>query len=57
MYNSHIELKYVETLKIMLEEQIKIEEYCIDHNRDIKGTAALFGCSYAQLSQWVRKYE
>ena len=66
MYNSHIELKdydpklevyMAEKLKTTLEERIKIVEYCIEHNRDIKGTAAHFGCNYAQLYQWVRKYE
>ncbi|KHD15427.1 hypothetical protein OA81_10550 [Clostridium butyricum] len=65
-YNSHIELKdydpkpevyMANTLKTTCEEKIEIVKYCIKHNRDIKGTAAKYGCKYAQLYQWVKKYE
>jgi transposase-like protein len=65
-YNSHIELKdydpkpeiyMAEKLKTTLEERIEIVKYCLEHNRDIKGTAAHHGCKYAQLYQWVTKYE
>jgi len=65
-YNSHIELKdydpkpevYMKnTLKTTLEERIEIVNDCLNHDRDIKGTAAKYGCAYAQLYQWVRKYE
>ena len=65
-YNSHIELKdydpkpeiyMAEKLKTTLDERIEIVKYCLDHNRDIKGTAAHYGCNYAQLRQWVIKYE
>jgi transposase-like protein len=65
-YNSHIELKdydpkpeiyMAEKLKTTLEERIEIVKYCLEHNRDIKGTAAHYGCKYAQLYQWVTKYE
>jgi transposase-like protein len=27
------------------------------HDRDVKGTATKYGCKYAQLYQWVRKFE
>lgn len=66
MYNNHIELKeydpkpevyMVDTLKTTFEERIKIVKYCLAHNRDIKGTAAKYGCKYAQLYQWIRKCE
>lgn len=66
MYNSHIELKdfnpksevyMADTLKTTYEERIEIVKYCLAHNRDIKGTAAKYGCNYAQLYQWLRKYE
>lgn len=66
MYNSHIELKdydpkpeiyMAKKFKTTLEERIEIVKYCLDHNRDIKGTAAHYGCNYAQLYQWVTKYE
>lgn len=65
-YNSHIELKdydpkpevyMADTLKTTLEERIEIVKYCLEHNRDIKGTAAHYGCNYAQLYSWVTKYE
>ena len=46
-----------EKLKTTLEERIEIVKYCLEHNRDIKGTAAHYGCKYAQLYQWVIKYE
>lgn len=65
-YNSHIELKdydpkpevyMADTLKTTFEERIEIVKYCLEHNRDIKSTAAHYGCNYAQLYQWVTKYE
>ena len=66
MYNNNIELKeydpkpevyMLDTLKTTFEERIEIVKYCLTHDRDIKGTAAKYGCNYAQLYQWVRKYE
>lgn len=65
-YNSHIELKdydpkpevyMANTWKATFEERIKIVKDCLEHDRDIKNTAAKYGCNYAQLYQWVRKYE
>ena len=65
-YNNHIELKdytpqsevYMATkLKTTLEERVEVVKYCLDHNRDIKGTAAHFNGNYAQIYQWVKKYE
>ena len=65
-YNSHIELKDYDpkpevymatTLKTTYEERIEIVKYCLGHNRDIKGAATHYGCNYAQLYQWVTKYE
>ena len=65
-YNSHIELKdydpkpeiyMAETLKTTLEERIEIVKYCLEHNRDIKATVTHFGGNYAQIYQWVVKYE
>lgn len=65
-YNNHIELKdydpkpevyMADTLKTTYEERIDIVKDCLAHNRDIKGIAAKYGCNYAQLYQWVRKYE
>jgi len=31
-------------------------EYCIEHSKDYKATAASFGCTYQQIYGWVRAY-
>ena len=31
-------------------------EYCIEHGKDYKATAAVFGCTYQQIYGWVRTY-
>lgn len=65
-YNSHRELKdYIpkpevymaDTLKVSKEKKIEIIKYCIDHDHDYKGTAELYGGNYAQIYNWVKKYE
>ena len=65
-YNKGIELKnykpapeiyMADTLKTTLEERIEIVKYCLDHNRDVKETALHFNGNYAQIYQWVKKYE
>lgn len=65
-YNNHIELRdynpkpevYMnDTLKTTREERIEIVEWCLKHNKDYKATAAHFNGKYAQIYQWVRKYE
>jgi len=65
-YNNHMELKdydpklevYMnDTLKTTYEERLEIVKDCLSHDRDIKGTALKYGCKYAQLYQWIRKYE
>lgn len=42
--------------KTTLEERKEITEYCLAHNKDYKGTAALYDVSYSQVYDWVRKY-
>lgn len=42
--------------KTTLEERREITEYCIAHDKDYKGTAALYDVSYSQVYDWVRKY-
>ena len=42
--------------KTTLEEHKEIVEYCIAHDKDYKGTAALYDVSYSQVYNWVRKY-
>lgn len=43
--------------KTTIEERKEIVNYCIDHNRDFKNTAAKFDVSYRQVYSWVKKYD
>lgn len=43
--------------KTSIEERKEIVEYCINHNRNYKDTAAKFDVSYSQVYSWVKKYE
>ena len=42
--------------KTTQEERKEITEYCIAHDKDYKGTAALYEVSYNQVYTWVKKY-
>ena len=42
--------------KTTIDKRKDIVKYCIEHNRDYKGTAALFDVSYSQVYSWVKKY-
>jgi len=42
--------------KTTLDERKEITEHCIAHNKDYKGTAALYDVSYSQVYIWVKKY-
>ena len=42
--------------KTTLEERKEIVKYCIAHNKDYKGAAALYDVSYNQVYSWVKKY-
>lgn len=42
--------------KTTQEERKEIVEYCIVHDKDYKGTAALYDVSYSQVYTWVKKY-
>lgn len=42
--------------KTTLEERKEITEYCIAHDMNYKGTAALYKVSYNQVYTWVKKY-
>lgn len=67
MYNANRELKDYDPkrevymaearLKTTIEERKEIAIYCIEHNRDYKGTAALYDVSYSQVYSWVKKYD
>ena len=56
-YNPHPEVYMADTLKVSKQEKIEIVKWCLDHDRDIKLTATQFKGNYAQIYQWVRKYE
>ena len=66
-YNANMELKDYEPKrevymaearrKTTLSERKEIVEYCIEHSKNYKGTAALFDVSYSQVYSWVQKYE
>lgn len=43
--------------KTTIEERKEIVEYCLQHNRDYKGTASIYSVSYSQVYSWVRKYD
>ncbi len=43
--------------KTTFEERVAIVSFCIEHNRDYKGTVRKYGVSYEQVYAWVRKYE
>jgi len=65
-YNNHIELRdydprsevyMAKGRKTSFDERLEIMKYCLEHQRDIKNTASLYKCSYAQVYSWLRKYE
>ena len=66
-YNANRELKdYVPKREVYMagarkkktfEERKEIVDYCINHNRDYKGTAARYDVSYSQVYSWVKKYD
>ena len=43
--------------KTTLEERKEIVNYCINHDRNFKDTAALYDVSYSQVYSWVKKYD
>lgn len=66
-YNSGMELKDYDPKqevymaearrKTTITERKEIVEYCINHNRDYKGTAEKYDISYSQVYSWVKKYD
>lgn len=38
------------------EKRLEIVNYCLENNNDYKNTALKYGVSYAQVYDWVRKY-
>ena len=56
-YCPHPEVSMAERMKTTKEESMEIVQYCINHDRNYKETAAKDGCSYSQVYSWVRKYD
>lgn len=66
-YNAHRELKdyypkrevYMADArrKTTIEERKTIVNYCINHDRNYKEAASLYGVSYNQVYYWVQKYD
>ncbi|MGI6067112.1 helix-turn-helix domain-containing protein [Absicoccus porci] len=56
-YDPHPEVYMAERKKTTKEERMEIVQYCIDHDRNYKETAAKYGCSYSQVNAWVHKYD
>ena len=67
LYNANRELKDYITKrevymadarrKTTIEERKEIVDYCVNHNRDYKGTASIYNVSYSQVYSWVKKYD
>ena len=53
---SEVYTKMAYRKKTTQEEREEIVSYCIEHNKDYKGTAALYDVSYSQVYGWVQKY-
>lgn len=43
--------------KTTIEERKEIVQYCVEHNRDYKGTASIYDVSYSQVYSWIKKYD
>ncbi|MCL7748362.1 IS3 family transposase [Halalkalibacter alkaliphilus] len=65
-YNSHRELKdtkkgrmasMTKGRKTTWEERIQIATDCLESGKDYQKTAEVYGISYQQVYQWVKKYE
>lgn len=65
-YNSHIriddynpkpEVYMAKSRKTSEEDRIEIVNYCLENNKDYKGTAIEYGVNYAQVYSWVNKFK
>lgn len=43
--------------KTTIKERKEAVAYCIEHERNYKETAIIFGVSYSQIYSWVKKYD
>ena len=56
-YNPKGEVYMTKRRKTTLEERLEIVEYCKAHNNEYKLAAEYYNVSYAQVYQWVKKYD
>jgi len=63
-YNTHGDFKsesggskVSQTKKFSLEERVEMVRYCIANDYDYSGTAVKYQVCYANLYQWVKRYE
>lgn len=55
-YRPKPEVYVAQRKKTTAEERKQMVEYCLEHNKDYKGTASIYGVSYSQIFNWIRKY-
>lgn len=55
-YDPKPEVYMTKARKTTIEERKEIVEYCLNNNKDYKGTASLYNVNYAQVYSWVKKY-
>lgn len=56
-YNPNPEVYKMTRKKTTQQEREKIVKYCQNHDLNYKETAKKYGCSYAQVYNWCKKYE
>ena len=55
-YNPEVYMKESKR-RTSFDERKEIVAYCLEHNRDISGTATIYEVSYSQVHSWIKKYE
>ena len=55
-YDPKGEVYMTKSRKTTIDERKEIVVHCIEHDCDYKGTAEFYELSYAQVYQWVKKY-
>ena len=54
---THTEVVRKYMFKSTQEKKLSIVRYCLDHEKNVKETAAVFGCTTGQLYTWLKKYK
>ncbi len=56
-YDPKPEVYKMKARKTTFKERIEIVKYCIDNNKDYKGTADKYNIPYSLVYQWVKRYK